>query len=120
LKALSVRQPWASLIAHGHKTLEIRTWGTAYRGDLLICSAARRDEINYSHTIFMGPHDWPTGVAMAIVTLADVRWMTADDEQAACHPWYQNAKVWVLKNPRLVEPRPVTGRLGLFESGVIL
>lgn len=34
--AISVKQPWAALLAVGAKTLEIRTWKTQRRGPLLI------------------------------------------------------------------------------------
>lgn len=36
MKALTVRQPWASLIAGGTKTIETRSWPTSYRGPLAI------------------------------------------------------------------------------------
>ena len=32
MKALSLVQPWASLLAGGAKRIETRSWGTAYRG----------------------------------------------------------------------------------------
>ena len=34
--ALSIKQPWASLIVHGVKTIEVRAWPTARRGRILI------------------------------------------------------------------------------------
>ena len=34
MKALSVHQPFAGLIASGEKTIETRRWPTSYRGDL--------------------------------------------------------------------------------------
>lgn len=36
MKALTIRQPWASLIISGHKLYEFRTWQTRYRGKILI------------------------------------------------------------------------------------
>lgn len=36
MKTLSILQPWASLVAHGHKKIETRSWNTKYRGELLI------------------------------------------------------------------------------------
>lgn len=36
MKAITIRQPWASLIAKGYKEYEFRTWWTQYRGDILI------------------------------------------------------------------------------------
>lgn len=39
MKAISLWEPWASLIACGVKTWETRCWPTSYRGELLICAA---------------------------------------------------------------------------------
>lgn len=36
MKTLSIKQPWASLIAHGIKDIENRTWKTKFRGRILI------------------------------------------------------------------------------------
>lgn len=36
MKALSIKQPWASLIAHGIKNIENRTWKTHFRGRIYI------------------------------------------------------------------------------------
>jgi hypothetical protein len=34
--ALSIKQPWATLLVRGHKTVEVRRWPTARRGRILI------------------------------------------------------------------------------------
>lgn len=34
--ALSLKQPWATLLVHGCKTIEVRKWPTARRGRVLI------------------------------------------------------------------------------------
>lgn len=44
IKAISLWEPWASLIATGAKTVETRSWHTKYRGELLICAAKKRDK----------------------------------------------------------------------------
>ena len=36
MKALTIRQPWASLIVEGVKTVETRSWNTKHRGSLAI------------------------------------------------------------------------------------
>ena len=36
MKVLTIKQPWATLIAKGYKEYEFRTWKTKYRGDILI------------------------------------------------------------------------------------
>jgi hypothetical protein len=42
-RALSLKQPWATLLTHGHKTIEVRRWRTDYRGELLIHAARIAD-----------------------------------------------------------------------------
>ena len=36
MKALTIREPWASLIVTGYKKYEFRSWKTNYRGKILI------------------------------------------------------------------------------------
>ncbi len=42
--ALSLKQPWATLVVHGLKTVEVRRWPTARRGRILIHAARIADE----------------------------------------------------------------------------
>ncbi len=42
MKALTLWQPWATLIAVRLKSIETRSWDTRYRGPLAIHSAARK------------------------------------------------------------------------------
>jgi hypothetical protein len=39
MKAISLWQPWASLVMTGAKKFETRSWPTNYRGPLAICAA---------------------------------------------------------------------------------
>ena len=41
--ALSLKQPWVALVAHGHKSVEVRAWPTARRGRILIHAARVSD-----------------------------------------------------------------------------
>lgn len=44
MKVLSIKQPWAWGIVHGPKRIENRSWGTGYRGPVLIhASGSERD-----------------------------------------------------------------------------
>ena len=55
MKIISIRQPWASLIVMGGKSvqteavelkdIENRTWATAYRGPVLVHASQRPDDI---------------------------------------------------------------------------
>ena len=101
IKALSVKQPWANMIASGRKTIETRTWATRYRGPILILSS-------------LTPRIDPAGCAVAVADLVDCRPMTIADEAAACCAVYPRATAWVLANIRPVKPFGMKGRLGLF------
>lgn len=104
MKALSVRQPWASMIAQGTKTIETRTWPTDYRGDLLIVSSKKPEIAGL-----------PAGKALCVVQLVDCRPMTTHDESAARCQWYDGAWAWCIENVRPVEPFGVRGQLGIYE-----
>ena len=41
MKALTIWQPWASLLVSGQKKYETRSWATAYRGPIAIHAAMR-------------------------------------------------------------------------------
>src|SRR5271170_2645933 len=47
--ALSIKQPWAALIVHGIKSIEVRAWPTARRGLVYIHAARIADD---------RPHGW--------------------------------------------------------------
>lgn len=40
-KIISIRQPWATLIVHGVKDIENRSWATRYRGPVLVHASLR-------------------------------------------------------------------------------
>lgn len=42
-KAISIKQPWAELIAHGIKDIENRTWRTRFKGRVFIHAPERED-----------------------------------------------------------------------------
>ncbi|MDD5367443.1 MAG: ASCH domain-containing protein [Anaerolineaceae bacterium] len=46
MKALTLIQPWATLVAIGAKRIETRSWSTGYRGPLAIHSSSSKQFIN--------------------------------------------------------------------------
>lgn len=105
MKGLSVKQPWANMIASGKKTIETRKWGTDYRGSLLIVSSRT-------------PRIEPAGCAIAVAKLVDCRLMTKKDEEEACCEWYPGAYSWVLTNIKQIKPFAVKGQLGIYDVDV--
>lgn len=63
MKFLTIRQPWASLIAVGAKTIETRGWSTTYRGPLAIhAGKAKPEHLSWvgkwsMHTRYLDPGD---------------------------------------------------------------
>ena len=101
VQAISVRQPWANLIASGKKSIETRRWSTNHRGLLLIASSKL-------------PRIAPAGFAVAIARLDTCRAMTREDEREACCPPYDGAfRLGVARcTPDRALPR--SGRTGPF------
>jgi hypothetical protein len=57
VKALTLHEPWASLIAYGWKEVETRDWYTGYRGPLAIHAALRKpDPTENSRIVFTLGH----------------------------------------------------------------
>jgi hypothetical protein len=113
MRALTLCQPYASLVAGGEKSVETRTWATRHRGPLLICAGKRAwpAPANYA-----GPRiaTLPRAVALCVVHLLDCRRMGPDDWQAACCEPYPNAWAWVLAGLWPVDQFKVVGRQQLF------
>lgn len=116
-KALSVKQPWASLIAWKAKTLEVRSWRTKYRGPLTIVSSQSPE---YPQKMILEMEEesgmaFPNGVAICTANLVDVRpGKKSDKKTALCDPTGQF--VWVLEDVvHVLHNFPVKGRLGIFD-----
>lgn len=112
MKALTVHQPWAWAIAHGHKTVENRPWTTSYRGPLAVHAGRRHDPravAVFERAGVAMPDDMPRGVIVAVVDLVDV----VDDHPS---PWsFVEHRHWLLANVRRLDrPVPARGRLGLW------
>ena len=109
MHALSVRQPFATLIAVGKKTIEWRSRVWNYRGPVVIC-ASKNPRVKAENGLYL-----PTGAELCIVELKDCRLMTKQDLHAACCENYKgrvDGYAWVLENAREVEPAPVKGIVG--------
>ena len=61
MRAITILQPWASLLACGAKRYETRSWATRYRGPIAI-HAGKKKAIDSIHSL-----DWSTMTIMARV-----------------------------------------------------
>ncbi len=89
MKTITVKQPWASLIALGDKKLETRSWATKYRGPIAIHAGKTVDKKAFQYELIRqalsehGITDWrelPTGAVIATGNLAKV-WRVENDSR---------------------------------------
>jgi activating signal cointegrator 1 len=75
VKALTLKQPWASLVALGAKQIETRSWRTSYQGLLAIHAGAeflepqRRLSRRAGFAQALGDKELPLGAVIATCTL---------------------------------------------------
>ena len=77
MKVLTIKQPWATLIAEGYKEFEFRTWKTKYRGEILIHAGKGIDKKameKFKHLNL----EYPTGCIIAKASITDC--ILVDDE----------------------------------------
>lgn len=110
LRALTIRQPWASLIIHGLKDVENKPQRTTRRGTLVVHAGLAVDKEGMSEYGHLLP---PTAyVRGAAIGLVDILHVVTDSSSRWAEPGLYH---WVLAAPRrFVEPVPCRGQLGLW------
>lgn len=137
MKALSLWQPWATLVANGAKQIETRSWSTPYRGPILIHAAKRKvlkelkelaeDE---DYCVALGVEEeqalaklqeLPYGAIVAVAVLADCKPVEQlqPSNSLGGEYWLGNYSSgrygWMLSNVRAITPIPYKGEQGLFD-----
>lgn len=125
MKAITIKQPFASLIMAGVKEYEFRTWKTSYRGELLIHAGKSVDTEAMEKFAEYGL-EYPLGCILGKATLSDcipvddTLRTTLREKDAFVYSGTTEASDWEgyafqLNNIQLMEPIPVKGMLGLWE-----
>ena len=112
MKALCLKQPYASWVADGSKIIETRTWKTSYRGKFLVVASR---SIDLLQELELPIENFPLGRALCIAKLAHCRPMTEQDEREACCERYEGAWAWILSAVWKIKSFPVKGQLRFFE-----
>lgn len=118
MKTLTIKQPWASLIAEGVKDIENRTWPTKFKGRVLIHSSAASagatsELLNDEQFNEYWEHGGMKTTRSAIIGSVEIV------DCVINHPsvWAEKSEPekptynWVLANPILF-PKPITGVKG--------
>jgi hypothetical protein len=128
MKALSIRQPWAWLIAAGYKDIENRSWSTGLIGRIYIHASQRFDNKALNTTPLNRKGFLDTQALSKIQELALSRRYPAiigevdvtDCVTYSPSPWFTGRYGFVLANPVLYDvPIPCKGRTFFFEPDII-
>lgn len=142
MKAITIKQPWATLIALGLKEFETRSWATKYRGPIAIHAGksvdkeAFRDPAIYRALCKKGIKqlkDLPTGAVIATAQLIECHQVTKDYYDLHAEPraatdkerviegdewWFGNYEggrfAWQLADVKAIEPVQAKGQLSLW------
>jgi hypothetical protein len=115
MKALSVRQPWATLLVEGLKTVEVRSRPTKHRGKLAICASKTPRNIFWLDPVDKVPRLLHAGCVIGIVNVLDCRPMLKKDARDALVPYSADAYAWMVEPVTFCKPVPFSGRLGLYD-----
>lgn len=123
--ALSIREPWAGLVALGLKRIENRNWPTKYRGPFLI-HAGKALDIDADWSIKQALHPVAGSTFLTspaqrevmalrggIIGMAEI----VDCVQGSGDPFFVGDYGFVIENARLLPFQPCRGLLGFFTPG---
>lgn len=96
LYAMSIRQPWLDMIVRGVKTLELRTWTNAMRGQIALHAAKKIDHATARFYGYKKPWLLPRGKVVALAEIVDI--FELDEES------------WIKELGRHRQPLPYYGR----------
>ena len=102
MKCISIREPWASIILSGRKTIEVRSWKTTHRGPLALHCSKK----------VAGPL---AGKIFAIVELVDVRPLRPADKKHTGGFYATGHFAWSFKDLKKIKPVDLKGKLRLFD-----
>ena len=131
--ALSIRQPWASLILKAGKDIENRCWPTKFRGRMLIHSAKGMTRTEHEDAIAFAvgaiQADPRNAGTAKRTTLRDLGFAFDDLQRggivgsveivdcvsSSASPWFCGGYGFVLRNPQMLPFAPFKGSLGFFD-----
>lgn len=121
MKVITLKQPWASLVANGYKKYEFRSWKLNYRGDILIHAgkAIDKDAMEQVKNLNL---EYPNSKILAIVHIDDCIKLDETINKQICSENYQvygnknrTGYAWKLSNIRKIENTDiVSGKQGIW------
>jgi len=121
MKCLSVSQPFADLLVKGKKTIELRSWNTAFRGEFLVHAPSKIRKEDYKRLKIKT--NLPTGAIIGKAEIYDVKNYSSKNEvkkdakkHFASKNFYSRKYGFCLKNAKEFRvPIPYKGKIGFFD-----
>ena len=122
MKALSIRQPWATLIVHAGKDIENRNWSTKVRGPFLVHAAKGMTQDEWHGAMefavaagvskdrlwdLCSPDTMPRGGSVGLAEITDC-------VESDTSPWFMGDYGFKLTSQRPLPFLPLKGALGFF------
>lgn len=123
MKVLTLKQPWATLIAEGYKHYEFRTWKTNYRGECLIHAGKGVDEEAMQHFASLGL-TYPQSVIVAKVMIDDCIFLDSETSERiieenpfvyGMHPDRSGYAFHLTQVEKITSMKVVRGKLGFWD-----
>lgn len=126
MKCLSLKQPFAELLAVGRKTVEVRNWNTNFRGEFLI-HASKGIDRSACKEHGMDPEKLSIGAVIGKARIVAVKkymsrkgFMAERHRHLAGWGYYTGrAHGFTISNPeKFDKPIPLSGRLNFFDADI--
>lgn len=122
MRAISLWQPWATLLVRGIKKIETRHWDTKYRGGLIVHASQTRKGFrefstevlkHWSHELNI---EFPLGAYVGIVNLYDTQSTEDIEVDERLYGNFEAGRFgWLCQNFReFTEPFPAKGQQGFW------
>lgn len=121
MKALTIKEPWASLIVNGYKKYEFRSWNTKYRGKILIHTSQSMEKKNKER--FKDYNlDLKPGYIIGEAEITDVIWIDEEKHkellEANSNVYKNSVNCYGFKIENVIKyenPIPAKGKLGFWD-----
>lgn len=123
-------EPFATLIAHGVKTIETRSWKTNLRGDLYIHAGVTKYDYKNKGKEFIElakKYEYNPGHILCKCNLVDCVLMTEEYIEYIktnqfinyiCGSFEVGKYAWILEDVEVIKPIPIKGKLGLWNVSI--
>ena len=127
MKVLSIKEPFASLVMLGIKTIETRSWKTNYRGEIYIHASSTKSKIeqkrrNEIFELLPNNYRFNEGYIICKANLTDCIYMNKeyidkirkDKTNFLCGRYEIGRYAWILDDIEIIDRIPAKGKLGIW------